>query len=156
MEVFSPDLSRRLNLTHTGKASEKFPGYNVWEWTADMPNFQNSTANPSNWVFGITVDGTSNLTSTYGVTLFVSQGDFCQCSNDAGVVAALPINASSGEPFVPGCNGPYSYEIDHQSGTTLSFLNNMQQNYQVFNDDLIRLTSSYTPVTLTSPNPNPS
>jgi hypothetical protein len=84
--IYSPDLSRPLAFTEgcSGVNVNKFKWYDTECYMFDQSQLLASTATV-NTCFNITVDGTSNLTSTYAAPMFASNGNFFGISTNAAV-----------------------------------------------------------------------
>lgn len=84
--IYSPDLSRPLAFTEgcSGVSVNTFEGYDTECYMFDQSQLLASTASV-NTCFNITVDGTSNLTSTYAAPMFASNGNFFGISTNAAV-----------------------------------------------------------------------
>jgi hypothetical protein len=65
VKVFDSDVSRTLSFNYTGENLHLIKGFNTYGYTFDSDQYQNTTRNPANALFAITVDGTTNITSTF-------------------------------------------------------------------------------------------
>lgn len=104
----------------------------------DFANF----AVANNAAFNITVDGTSNMTSTYRAPVFVSMGNFYGISQDAEVVSSMPLDSQGAVISGDATTGSSWYVTEEFSGQTMQFQSSLQTNLQIFNDDVYFIENS--------------
>jgi len=160
LEAFVNDLSRPCAFSYVGENTNYYKSLTMLNYQLEASQMLNSTANPANAVYMINVDGTSNLTTTMGAPMFASKGHFYQISEE--VASSVPtIRNPDGSVITPNSNNDETqFGIESLSGLTVQANQRIQNNFFLFNDDLITITDNdatygkYLPLVLVSRDSN--
>lgn len=80
LNVFNADLQRTLNYSFKESNEDTYKGLDVLIYYSDFSQFLNMTAQPSNSVYNVYIDGTQNITTITNSPAFASKGNFYQIS----------------------------------------------------------------------------
>lgn len=142
MSVYFKELCRVFTFNFAGESKDAFKGYETNTYNLDSSHFSTLDVNKA---YGISVNGTTNLTYVYLVPMFATPGNFYGISTDADVQASMPTD-SSGNQFPTSYDSSNSFfVVEELSGTTMQMQSSFQTNFQVFQDSLFMFnqTSAY-------------
>ena len=158
--AFVNDLSRVCTFTYLDEDSS-YKGLDTMMFQLSSDLMLNMTANPSNAVFDVYVDGTTNLTSTLKAPAFASKGHFYQISGDVASSVPSIVNLQN-EPIVASADNDQTVVgVEELSGVTLKTAQRIQVNFQIVNDELQQITGNtawgvYIPLSYVDRNSNAS
>lgn len=139
--AFVNDLSRVCTFTYLDEDSS-YKGLDTMMFQLSSDLMLNMTANPSNAVFDVYVDGTTNLTSTLKAPAFASKGHFYQISGDVASSVPSIVNLQN-EPILPNSDNDETYlGIEQLSGVTVITKQRIQLNFDIFDDELFQLANN--------------
>ena len=123
LTLFAEELGRPLAFTYNSTETELYPHINLLNYTASIGN------QGADYIYGTTVNGTSNLTSIFNFPYFASGSFFCGVE---GANESIPTISGAPSQCISTMIG-----IDSLSGITVMFNRRFQYNTVLQNDGLL-------------------
>ena len=141
LEIFVNDLSRVGTLSFLEMDKKTYKDLPLLNYILSEELMLNQTANADNAKYQVMVTGTTNMTTSLKAPAFVSKGHFYQISDV--VSGSIPnITSSDGSLIEPSESDETILAIEPTTGVNVIAAENLQNNFQIFNDELFTITGN--------------